>query len=878
MPTLTNVRYKGRTDTEAKWISSNPILLEGEPAYSSDKNHRYKIGDGHSHWNELEYSGYKIGANLTVDDDDVTVSVTKENVVNALGYTPPKTDTTYTNATIQSAGLMSAADKAKLNTIEEGANHYTHPSYLARRSGFYKVTVDDEGHVSGVDNVVKNDITALGIPSQDTTYSNATTSLDGLLSSEDKTKLDGIASGANKYTHPSYTTRSSGLYKITVDAQGHVSNVSAVTKSDITALGIPGQDTNTTYTLGSFGITATAAELNYVDGVTSNIQTQLNGKSPTTHSHSAATTSANGFMSSSDKSKLDGIASGANKYTHPSYTARSSGLYKVTVDSQGHVSSVSNVTKSDITNLGIPGQDTNTWTAFKGATTSTDGTAGYVPAPSAGSATRYFRSDGTWAVPPNTTYSVASTSTNGLMSASDKTKLDGIATGATRVLVDSSITERSSNPVRSSAIYSALAGKVPTSRTVNGKALSGNITLTANDVKAIPSSSKGANNGVAELDSSGKVPSSQLPSYVDDVIEGYLSGGKFYKESEHTTGIVGETGKIYVNLSDGKTYRWSGSAYVEISASLALGETSSTAYRGDRGAIAYNHSQTAHAPSNAERNLIVGIKKNGSAVSIGSDRTVNITVPTKVSELTNDSGYKTTDNNTTYTLKKDGNTITLTGSDGSKSNVTDANTTYSVASASANGLMSASDKTKLDGIASGANKYTHPSYTAKSSGLYKVTVDAQGHVSATSPVTKSDITALGIPGQDTNTTYTLGSFGITATAAELNYVDGVTSNIQTQLNGKSPTTHSHSAATTSANGFMSSSDKSKLDGIASGANRYTHPTSAGNKHIPSGGSSGQILQWSSNGTAKWGTPSKGIECSAARPTGQQIGDYWIKLE
>ena len=80
---------------------------------------------------------------------------------------------------------------------------------------------------------------------------------------------------------------------------------------------------------------------------------------------------------------------------------------------------------------------------------------------------------------------------------------------------------------------------------------------------------------------------------------------------------------------------------------------------------------------------IVGIKKNGSAVSIGSDRTVNITVPTKVSELTNDSGYKTTDNNTTYTLKKDGNTITLTGSDGSKSNVTDANTTYSVASTSA---------------------------------------------------------------------------------------------------------------------------------------------------------------------------------------------------
>lgn len=75
--------------------------------------------------------------------------------------------------------------------------------------------------------------------------------------------------------------------------------------------------------------------------------------------------------------------------------------------------------------------------------------------------------------------------------------------------------------------------------------------------------------------------------------------------------------------------------------------------------------------------------------------------------------------------------------------------------------------------------YTHPSYTAKSSGLYKVTVDSTGHVRATSAVTKSDITALGIPGQDTNTTYTLGSFGITATATQLNYVKGVTSSIQT---------------------------------------------------------------------------------------------------
>lgn len=101
---------------------------------------------------------------------------------------------------------------------------------------------------------------------------------------------------------------------------------------------------------------------------------------------------------------------------------------------------------------------------------------------------------------------------------------------------------------------------------------------------------KGAANGVAELDSTGKVPSAQLPSFVDDVVEGYLSGGKFYKESAHTTQITGESGKIYVDLTTGKTYRWSGSAFVEISQSLALGETSTTAYRGDRGKTAYDHS------------------------------------------------------------------------------------------------------------------------------------------------------------------------------------------------------------------------------------------------------------------------------------------------
>lgn len=98
---------------------------------------------------------------------------------------------------------------------------------------------------------------------------------------------------------------------------------------------------------------------------------------------------------------------------------------------------------------------------------------------------------------------------------------------------------------------------------------------------------KGAANGVAELDAMGRVPSEQLPSYVDDVIEvanfAALPG-------------TGEAGKIYITLYDNKTWRWSGSGYAEISASLALGETSATAYRGDRGATAYAHSQSTGNP------------------------------------------------------------------------------------------------------------------------------------------------------------------------------------------------------------------------------------------------------------------------------------------
>lgn len=84
-------------------------------------------------------------------------------------------------------------EKTKLEGIEDGANKYIHPNYNAYTSGLYKITTDEFGHVSSAVAVSKDDVVNLGIPAQDTTYSDATTSASGLLSSTDKTTYDGYA-------------------------------------------------------------------------------------------------------------------------------------------------------------------------------------------------------------------------------------------------------------------------------------------------------------------------------------------------------------------------------------------------------------------------------------------------------------------------------------------------------------------------------------------------------------------------------------------------------------------------------------------------------------------------------------------------------------
>ena len=229
-----------------------------------------------------------------------------------------------------------------------------------------------------------------------------------------------------------------------------------------------------------------------------------------------------------------------------------------------------------------------------GATSSVDGSSGLVPAPVTTERSKFLRGDGTWASVDEKADKVSS-ATNGDLAALDS---------------------------------------------------NGNLTDSGKKVSDfILASTKGANNGVAELDPYGKVPASQLPSYVDDVVEAndkdfstyseWASGtnytvgtkvkvtstGKGYKckVANHSTIIkdtewdemtrfpaTGETDKIYVATNTNLSYRWGGSTYVMISNDLALGETQSTAYRGDRGAAAYAAAVTnkTNSVTSGDSNLV----------------------------------------------------------------------------------------------------------------------------------------------------------------------------------------------------------------------------------------------------------------------------------
>lgn len=193
--------------------------------------------------------------------------------------------------------------------------------------------------------------------------------------------------------------------------------------------------------------------------------------------------------------------------------------------------------------------------------------------------------------------------------------------------------------------------------------------------------SKGAPNGLASLNESGIIPSAQLPSYVDDVIE---------VDTFSNLPGTGESGKIYITQDTNLTYRWSGSAYTEISKSLALGETSSTAYPGDKG------KSTTDIVNSLSDTLV-----NDVLVSQSNQDSVSLTVKSITKNSTNKSNkLLLTDGEPV--LLTDGSPILLAENDGLYSQADDKTITINQASAFAAGVMSSSDKTKLDGLKSQA--------------------------------------------------------------------------------------------------------------------------------------------------------------------------------
>lgn len=407
-------------------------------------------------------------------------------------------------------------------------------------------------------------------------------------------------------------------------------------------------------------------------------------------------------------------------------------------------------------------------------------------------------------------------------------------------------------------------------------------------------STKGQPGGLAELDSTGKVPAAQLPSYVDDVLE-FSTKAQFPQ--------TGETGKIYVAKDTNLTYRWTGTQYLEISQSLALGETPSTAYPGDKGKanrdalnsmptkltsyltpttstgelvkINYKYAAkdglnygplqddnidipsatttNAGAMSAIDKgrlddlydefgsienpgdkldslpnNLVTGIdatSRNASTVTINykqSDlsaasnsyanpitksqtipaatqsaagvmtatdkQNLDVNIPNRITNLDNrvttevdrleeliesSSSEITNDLNVEIQARKDGDNQLQTNINNLQSTM---NTELAkkvgkvTVAGSGNAVTTASISGDTLTLTKGAtyNNYVHPAGSApsKASGFYKFSTDSTSHVASVTAVTKADITALGIPAQNTNTTYTFangsaGNFTVT---------------------------------------------------------------------------------------------------------------------
>ena len=271
----------------------------------------------------IKQAGVSKGTFTTNQNGNTTIELTDSN-------------TTYSNASTTAAGLMSAADKAKLDGIATGANNFTYSLPLASSStrGGVKIGFTTSATNRNYAVQLSSEKMYVNVPWTDTTYSAATTTTAGLMSAADKTKLDGIATGANKITIDSAMSSTS-----TNPVQNKVVNTALGTKLPLSGGTITGTSGDTplyiqsAHATGSFiGFKSSDGTLQGYLGVNNGTPTFYdNGNKTIYHSGNlvTATTTAAGLMSAADKTKLDGIAAGANKYSLPLASSSTRGGVKI---------------------------------------------------------------------------------------------------------------------------------------------------------------------------------------------------------------------------------------------------------------------------------------------------------------------------------------------------------------------------------------------------------------------------------------------------------------------------------------------------------------------------------------------------------------------
>lgn len=600
------------------------------------------------------------------------------------------------------------------------------------------------------------------------------------------------------------------------------------------------------------GVTATTTELNYVDGVTSNIQTQLDGKSASGHGHDAATTSTNGFMSKDDKVKLDGITASADSVSFSRNLTSGTKVGTITINGNG-------------TDLYAPTNTNTTYTFATGDSngqikvTPSDGTAQNISVKGLGSAaytaSTAYDAAGTATTKANTAEANAKSYTDTAISNlinSAPTTLDTLGEIATAMEENADVVE---------ALESSIGNKVDK---VSGKGLSTNdltATLKSNYDAAYSHVSNKSNPHGVTLSQLGVDASATELNFcrgLDGVIQNQLDG-KASSSHTHTAGSLG-FGYATCSTAEATTAKIAllGSYVLEVDGIVSVKFT----YGVPANSTLNINSKGAKAIYYCGKSITDNIIKAGSIATFIYDGTnYNLIAIDRWQEDISGKQNLITGGASTITNSNLTASRALVSNSSGKvavSNVTSTELGY------LDGVTSAI-QTQLDGKAD--SEHTHSSYVNQNAfsnvtiGSTTIAADsttdtltfAGSNVTITPDATNDKITfkvadgttsAKGVV-QLTDSTNSTS----TTTAATPNSVNKAYTLAGTANNtANSAKTTAESKSTVEAS---STNGKIKIDGTDTTV--YTHPTTAGNKHIPTGGSNGQVLKYSASGTATWGT-------------------------